>query len=740
VIPNLHAADNEREDIENVMRALSMHRFAPYIRMVTLLMKVEYRNLMLSVGIAPKDIVCLQELKLGLMGKSCEVQGFATVMCNLFRSSDDYDGEESELAEPWMPDYIRGMANEIYEARLSTAYLGAPFGEVALDILKRSGGGAYLVGVIEESRYPGDAPIIMLHPGRHYKVGLKEDMLCKGIFVANRRDSISQHPANKQFSWHMDHGAAGDEAGNNLPHMVQEHEDFLNVNHTMQWLREPKEVKREKAAIIKKSMTGAAIQRVGHGLMSLEGLSQAEVEDLMQLKLADHLMENKGSLWLEDQVEIETDPAKKALLEQQLLVARASEDAKITMNTQVAAGTERKAKMDAENAVAAARRDMVKARDRRAEQEEEYDNLLWGGPPTPLPPLWADPEEPPVSLLVKGGHILFLALESSSDESGTANKEKEGGTGRKLGLEHFVESLRADQDRMIRPVVVLAQRVPYDWRRAAQYKDVYLIAGRTLSAENLHRAGLLRAHAVVVNNRGPMVTLDPTLVDAQAIFATVLCESLLAAAGKEILVLVDLAIDSNCTYVPIASHKPKVEDKKPLGDEEEVQEPPAKAVEEGDALPYLMQPRFVTGQLFASGSVVTSLVANMLYNPSLGSLILEMLRVRFVVVPVPLGFRGRNFQQLFEYMLRRKNLVAMALVRRVDETLEEENDDEDGEVELTVKKPVNPLPQAEPERWKRGEKPSGRFIYAMPAGDRLVSLRDGVLCIVPRGSRAIIEY
>mmetsp|Transcript_85696 Transcript_85696/g.151759 ORF Transcript_85696/g.151759 Transcript_85696/m.151759 type:complete len:92 (-) Transcript_85696:126-401(-) len=91
-------------------------------------------------------------------------------------------------------------------------------------------------------------------------------------------------------------------------------------------------------------------------------------------------------------------------------------------------------------------------------------------------------------------------------------------------------------------------------------------------------------------------------------------------------------------------------------------------------------------------------------------------------------------------MLRRKNLVAMALVRRVDETLEEENDDEDGEVELTVKKPVNPVPQAEPERWKRGEKPSGRFIYAMPAGDRLVSLRDGVLCIVPRGSRAIIEY
>merc|ERR1719353_1839615 len=66
---------------------------------------------------------------------------------------------------------------------------------------------------------------------------------------------------------------------------------------------------------------------------------------------------------------------------------------------------------------------------------------------------------------------------------------------------------------------------------------------------------------------------------------------------------------------------------------------------------FYRQPRFACGRLFIS-SVVTSLVVNTMYNPSLAMLIHEMISAHYVLVTVPAEWKGQSFFKFFEHLLR----------------------------------------------------------------------------------------
>jgi len=368
--------------------------------------------------------------------------------------------------------------------------------------------------------------------------------------------------------------------------------------------------------------------------------------------------------------------------------------------------------------------------DPHAAEEKETDDQLWGGPQTPRKPLWGHPQEPPVSLLVRGEHIIMIALEGNEDILSTGGDQNQvETTGKKLGLEYFMRAVRAEVPQYAqRPVVVLAQRVPYDWPKvAAQYKDVYLITGRPLAEENLQSSGLKFAKAVIIYQRGPVTSSDPTLVDAQAIFGTALTESLLQKAGKEILTIVDLNLDDNAYFVD--TEKPEELPFHP----DELSMTLAREMIEKERTPYVDMKRYVSGQMFASGQALTSLVANMLYNPAIGSLVLEMLQCRFVVVPVPPELGNKTYQDLYEHMLRRRNLVAVALLRNFTDSTDDEPGDEEEE---KVPAPIGGSLAVEDEKppiYDPKAPPGKRFVYTMPEGERRLFPSDGVMCVVPKG-------
>lgn len=722
VLPNTHAADEEREDIENGMRTLSMHRHTPYVRLVALVLKVEFKEVFLAAGLTTKDVVCVDEMKLGIMGKACEAQGFIALVCNLFKSAGECD--DAGDMEACVADYLRGMGNEIYETRLSACYRGAPFGEVAIDILKRSDSKAYMIGVIDESRYPGEDPIIRMHPGRLFRLGLNDDYVLKGIFIAPDREVIQQHPPDKPFSWKLGDKAAGtgDSAApmTTLPGAVVDTSDILE-RLAQRWLPDPRVVKKDFVHNTREVMMNAAEKRTVQTLKVSAEVPRPEIEEILDKGVKNEDWATQDYSALEDTEGTTTDPRQKALLQQQINASRTQEKEKQKGQTQSRIRAEARMRKASESIARQEERQLAMLEDPHLGNEQQMDEMLWGGPQTPRKPLWGSPLEPPTECLIRGEHVVILTLEGNEDDIIQGSLTENAGT--KLGLEHFMWALRAEVPAYAqRPVVVLAQRVPYDWPTVmAEYKDVYLITGRPLAEENLELAGIRHAKAVLIYQRGAVTSADPTLVDAAAIFATVLTESLLLKEGKDPLCIVDLNLHDNAYFV---AHEDGAQAEFVA---EELTAKKAQEILEQERTEYVNTRRFMSGQLFASGQAITSLTANMLYNPALGVLVQEMLSCRFVVLPMPMEFKGTNFEQLYQHMIRKRNLIAVALLRRfdvgTDEELGEAADAHEENGTTDVVERYDP----------QTENPKDRFMYTMPPGDRRISFADGVVCVVPKG-------
>lgn len=721
ILPNTHAGDLEREDVENGMRALSMHRHTAYVRLVALLTKVEFKDMFVSAGLTSKDIVCVDEMKLGIMGKACEAQGFIPLVCNLFKSAGEFD-ESGEDLESSTGDYLRGMGNEIYEVRLNACYRHAPFGEVAIDILKRSDSKAYMIGIIDESRYPGEDPIIRMHPGRLFRIGVNDDYVLKGIFIAPDGEVIHQHPPDKPFSWHLDQGASalGAASRQTLPNEVP---DDTNPTQRMaeRWLPDARVVKRDFEQKTRMMMESAADKRTVQGLKNIANVPRNELEEIMDKKVKDADWVGQDYNALEDTAGDASDPQQKALLLKELSAARTQEKEKAKSQAEVRTRDEARRRMAAQKITVKSEKELEMLEDKHSGNEQKIDESLWGGPQTPRKQQFGNPQEPPTALLIRGEHVVLLALEGDEGHVATgAESNTIEAAGQKLGLQHFMRALRAEVPAYAqRPVVVLSQRVPYDWPKVvAEFKDVYLITGRPLAEENLEQSGILHAKAVLIYQRGAVTTSDPTLVDAQAIFATVLSQSLLAKASKELLCIVDLNLHNNSYFVAAEDEA----DKTVNADEMSLKK--QREILFKERTEYINTKRYMSGQLFTSGQAITSLVANMLYNPALGSLVNEMLSCRFAIVPIPVEFRGDTFQELYSHTLRKRNLVVVALLRRFDEKSDDELIEmQDGEA------PMAPVERYDPAK----EVPGDRFIYTMPEGCRRISQADAVVCLVPKG-------
>ena len=74
------------------------------------------------------QIVCVDEIKLNLLAKSCICPGFSTMVSNLVRSSNL---EASSSMDTWAQEYTLGCGKEIYRAKLSPFFSGKTFSEMA---------------------------------------------------------------------------------------------------------------------------------------------------------------------------------------------------------------------------------------------------------------------------------------------------------------------------------------------------------------------------------------------------------------------------------------------------------------------------------------------------------------------------------------------------------------------------------------------------------------------------------
>eukprot|EP00928_Gymnodinium_smaydae_P033498 TRINITY_DN23984_c0_g1_i1.p1 TRINITY_DN23984_c0_g1~~TRINITY_DN23984_c0_g1_i1.p1 ORF type:complete len:1194 (-),score=130.20 TRINITY_DN23984_c0_g1_i1:37-3396(-) len=750
LLPNMFASDPEREDLDNVMRALSMQRHTTFVRIIPFLLQVENRELMMATGVNYDDIICANEIKLGLFGTACQVSGFTTVVVTLLKSMSAVSTKDLNAEDYWSEHYVHGLENELYEQPLSLAYMGAPFFDVARDILQRSKGSAYLIGIVEESLYPGDPIITRMFPGRHFRLANDHDRKLLGIFIARDLASIKQHSPYSQFKWSIGEKAmvaAQEKAALILPNAVPDSnpaEDahsssFQLPNGTYAhhrtpgksgWVLDPFVVHENREKSVASTMMSAAYRRASQGLTVRGGRSQREADAVLGQRVqvgdsAAEAMKAEDDALANEDADNTTKAVTAQLAKMQKGAAIEKKEVERQKKVKELERATKRAKHTCER-IETGENDLYMTT--KDDAQAQMDDIELVGHPYPAPPaVWATPQEPPPWVLSRGGHVLFLALEGHSESKGDTT------VGSRLSLNLFIRTLRSDpMEPMRRPVVVLAEKVPLDWPTIAAEGDVYLSLGRPLSATGLRRAGLRHAHAVVIHHSGNAKGKDANAIDSEAIFACRVVDSVLCDENRDCRVLCDLVLERNSVFVPLSKHEKtrsapvkidyELEKEREMDDAEK-----GKFYDESRNL-FHMEPRFITGQLFSS-SVLISMVANQLYNHALGSMIRELVRSRVTAVPVPEEWKGRTFGQLFEFMMLRKNLLVLALLRRQDaevETHDFEDDDPEEEQHDNAEKKVT-----KKERWSPAEPSWRHYCYVSPSMDRVVAEHDGLLCILP---------
>jgi len=208
-------ADPTQEDTENIIRMMSIRRVVKHLRIILILLKAEHLSLLRETGVRSGHLLTVlacDQFKFELVGKTCQVPGLSTLICNLCKTTGDAPEEVAATWPLWKQEYIAGSGNELYEVELSPAYCAkrAFFSDVVKDVLDQSQNRrpvadgpveprtVYLIGLVETR--PNGEKRILLNPGPRFPIKHPStSILVSGIFITDARDSITQCEADKPF-------------------------------------------------------------------------------------------------------------------------------------------------------------------------------------------------------------------------------------------------------------------------------------------------------------------------------------------------------------------------------------------------------------------------------------------------------------------------------------------------------------------------------------------------------------
>ncbi|CAF3436915.1 unnamed protein product, partial [Rotaria socialis] len=123
IIANKECQDASSDDSANIMRVISLKNFNQRIRIILQLLQYHNKLNVASIpgwNVKSDEVICIAELKLGLIGMSCIVTGFATMT----------------QAWPWRYLYHRGAGMKLYLEEMPPSFYGKSFAESALVCFK----------------------------------------------------------------------------------------------------------------------------------------------------------------------------------------------------------------------------------------------------------------------------------------------------------------------------------------------------------------------------------------------------------------------------------------------------------------------------------------------------------------------------------------------------------------------------------------------------------------------------
>jgi len=127
ILANKVTPNHKKEDFFNIMKAFSIVKYSNIIkskipsRVLLQLILPETKEIYYNSLLQQKEnerniqIICLEEIKLQLLGKSCQCQGINTIIAMLITSKKpDVQMKDMYKFDAWMKEYLLGLENEIY--------------------------------------------------------------------------------------------------------------------------------------------------------------------------------------------------------------------------------------------------------------------------------------------------------------------------------------------------------------------------------------------------------------------------------------------------------------------------------------------------------------------------------------------------------------------------------------------------------------------------------------------------
>eukprot|EP01102_Stenamoeba_stenopodia_P021669 TRINITY_DN8802_c0_g1_i2.p1 TRINITY_DN8802_c0_g1~~TRINITY_DN8802_c0_g1_i2.p1 ORF type:complete len:1025 (-),score=213.06 TRINITY_DN8802_c0_g1_i2:98-3130(-) len=173
------------EDAETILRTLSILKYHPQCNIFVQLLKPENQLPLLSVGLKEDRYICINEMKQNIVAQSCSgCQGFSTLVINLLRS---YSISSLDFVDcgPWEREYAYGVANEVYKVEFSKHLQGMTFSEASSLLYSRYSiilfavaiQGRKLQGSTELDDHDDDKrERIVTNPGESYRIDSDMDV------------------------------------------------------------------------------------------------------------------------------------------------------------------------------------------------------------------------------------------------------------------------------------------------------------------------------------------------------------------------------------------------------------------------------------------------------------------------------------------------------------------------------------------------------------------------------------
>lgn len=615
ILPNVQCKDYMHEDTEDIIRMMAVLKVNPQVRMILLLMKAENQQLLNEAGAeVQSNITCLaiDQFKLELMGKSCQVPGFATLICNLFKTISDTEEEDYSNMGAWLQDYDKGTGNEIYEVELSATYSqrGAVFSEVVLDVIEQTDGAVYLIGLVEVSVGLGTKRVLV-NPGTWYPIKDMKNagVQTSGIFIAADRDAVQQ----------CDGGV------------------FLGRRDRPS--DEIRKSQRKTDGGNKRSSTRAGPKASG---------TTAEVKD-KHTELADAYQDPLEDLIRRDpNLSREMQASARKLIQLAKQQRKASEPQRIPLKNLATGGH-----------ILFLCIGVQEGEELRLGTEHFLKPLRGDPSPTaidqqllilsPVPPRdWHRVSEDSQVFYMRGSPSSLFDLERANFRHATTIIICHVGTPRN----NLSEAWMIDSD-----IVCCARLIESELPPNSQLSVIAEIAVDTnhpfIPLPGLNSSGGEKA---AVKGKGASALAFGGVADVMP----EVCPACGAACEEGAMSCAQCGAEPANEVVNVSRFPRLQRLVKLFGSATHLGATPVEvpAVEE-----YYRQARYACGQLFV-GNVVTSLTVNTFFNPSLWELVHQMISAEVVMVPLPRDWEGKSYYEYFDKLLREDELMAVAIYRK----------------------------------------------------------------------------